>query len=453
MRRRRVYSIILYCIALILLHVFLVGNAQNTKAAPAVDADGNMVQSEPVKILLVGNSLTKYGEHTDGRTVQGHLKKMAAASGKTLIIKTVAYGGASLRNYAGLNPNKENQAKRFMKVLKSEEWDYIVIQELSKRHFEKYEEYSIPAVKKLLRIIENRPEDAQVMLYLPRGFDFVKKKKAEISAMEMECQIGAAGERLESQFDIDLIPVGMHHYRCMVQYPEIRLIGTDKKHPSKAGYFLAASCIYQKIFHEPPLLNASVLAHAEISKQEAEQLIGLWGEGISNWETEVTLNKGEKRRMHVVSANDIPVEEVRYTSLDENVAAVNDATGEITAVGSGMTVVMAETKEGWQTYCTVYVPYDMPDQPTATTEVVTLADGQTVVSVQLNWKTEKDTEYAIYRAKSPKGTYELLKTVKRGRYTDTLSDRGKTWYYKAAATNGYKECESKRTEALAVVLP
>lgn len=452
MGKRRNYYVIIYSMLVFLLGALFFGTPWEIKATPAVDAEGKAVQDEPVKVLLVGNSLTQCGEHVDGRTVQGHLKKMAAASGKPLTVKTVAYGGASLRNFAGLNPVRERQAKRFLKVLKSEQWDYVVIQELSRRHYEKYEERSIPAIKKIMYMIEKYSPDAQVMQYLPRGFDFSKKKK-EISSMEMECQIGAAGERLESRFGIDLIPVGMHFYRCSIRYPEITLIGADKKHPSKAGYFLSASCIYQKIFGEPPMLNESVLAHAEISRLEAEQLIGLWGEGIKSQKTEVTVRLGETYQMYVVDVNGAKVSEVRYVSLDEEVATVDDVTGEITAIGGGMTVVMGETREGWQTYCTVYVPYDVPQQPTATTEILTLADGQTVVNVQLEWTKQKNTKYAVYRAKSKKGPYELLGTVKKGAYTDTISERGTTWYYKITASNGYEECESKRTEALAVVLP
>lgn len=452
MRKRRNYYVIIYGMMLLLLGGLFFGMACEIKATPAVDAEGKAVQDEPVKILLVGNSLTRCGEHVNGRTVQGHLKKMATASGKPLTVKTVAYGGASLRNFAGLNPVRERQAKRFLKVLKSEQWDYVVIQELSRRHYEKYEERSIPAIKKILYMIEKYSPDAQVMQYLPRGFDFSKKKK-EISSMEMECQIGAAGERLESRFGIDLIPVGMHFYRCSIQYPEITLIGADRKHPSKAGYFLSASCIYQKIFEEPPAINDTMLTHAEISKAEAEQLIGLWGEGIRSKNTEVTVCPGETYSMYVVDENGKAVPEVRYISLDEEVAIVDDVTGEITAIGSGMTVVMAETKEGWQTYCTVYVPYEMPQQPTATTEVLTLADGQVMINVQLKWQKQKNTKYAIYRAKSAKGPYEFLEIVEKGKYMDTFFERGTTWYYKIAASNGYEECESKRTAALAVPLP
>lgn len=444
----------IYSVFALVLCIIVLWPAQQVHAETAVDANGKAVQEEPVRILLVGNSLTRCQINSEGRTIKSHLKKMANASGKPVVIKTVAYGGASLRNYAGMNPAKKRHAKRFRKALKSNEWDYVILQELTVFHYKDSEEKMYPAVKKLLKQIKKQVPDAEVMLYVPRGYDEIEKEDYDkLEAMEMECQMGAAGDRISEKFDISLIQVGMQFYRCNIQYPHIRMMDADKKHPTKAGYFLAASCIYQKIFGEKPEISPSMLEHASLKKEEAEQLIGLWGEGIQSQTVEVTMAAGDTHVMKVTGAASQSVPgEVRFTSLDETVATVDDVTGEITAVGSGMTVVVAETIDGWQSYCSVYVPYAVPAGLHVESEVSTRADGQGLVSVKLTWEKKENTGYAVYRAKSENGSYKLLGTVRKGSFVDTTATLGKTWYYKIAAVNGYAVCASEKTKAVSVSL-
>lgn len=416
-----------------------------------VDADGQVVEEEAVSILLIGNSLTKYGSHEDGRTVQGHLQRLAEASGKHIYVKTVAYGGTSLRNIAGLNPEKSRQAKNLRKKIKLADWDYVVIQELSRLHYDKFEERSLPAIEAILDMVWTNSADTEVLVYLPRGFD-LRRKSSKVSTEEMECHIGAAGTRLVEQFGLELVPVGMHCYRCATKYPDIRLMGTDQRHPSRAGYFLAAACIYQKVFNEKPKADKDALDFAGISDKEAKQLIGLWGDGIESETAEMTLQKGESSRMQVNVGEDVG-SAVRFTTLDEHIAAVDEESGMITATGSGMTVVMATSIDGWQAYCTVYVPYDVPKGVTAETETEVLQDGQSTSSVVLRWKKQPGAKYAVYRSKTKKGPYTLLGQTKKKKYEDMTVSSGQTWYYKVTAVNGYAACESGKTEAVAVTVP
>ncbi len=451
--RLKIYGILAIVILLMVFGPNCRASAQ-TVSGNSVDADGNIEKEPPVKILLVGNSLTRFVFNRDGKGIQEHLERLAEASGKEVVIKTVAYGGTALKNYVGMNPKRKNQQRAFNRALRSQEWDYVIIQELSKLYYKNFEKNSVPAVRKMLRRIQKQVPDAQVMLYVPRGYDSVAKRaNPQMSALQMECYMGAAGDRLASRFDIPTIPVGMHFYRCSVKYPDIRLLGPDKrKHPTRAGYFLTAACIYQKIFGEEPQISDEILEHAHISKKEAINLIQLWGEGISSDTVETVIEKQDMYTMHVTDAQGNPLSGVRFMSLDEAVAVVDDVTGEITALKSGMTVIMAETIDGWQAYCTVYVPYDVPENLRADATVATGADGQKAGVVKLKWKKQKGARYEVYRAESPEGPYTLQKQVKRNRYIDATATPDKTWYYKVKAVNDYKACSSKKTKAIEIEL-
>lgn len=446
MKRLKIYGIWVLIFALMLAEPCVY--ASGTVSGNAVDCDGNVIQEPPVKILLVGNSLTRFIINRDGRGIQEYLELMAGEAGKDVYIKTVAFGGTSLQSYAGMNPKKKRQQRTFNRLLKSQDWDYVIIQELSKLYYKNYEKKSVPAVKKLLKKIKKEAPDAQVMLYVPRGYDAIaKRSKTEMSAFEMECYMGAAGERLAARFDIPVIPVGMHFYRCSILYPEIRMLGPDsRRHPTRAGYFLTAACVYQKIFEEKPQLSGEILKTAGISKRQAEKLVQLWDESISVNTIEKTLTKGETYQIKA-SAGD-----VRFTSLDEKIVSANDVTGEITALRSGMTVVVAETSDAKQAYCTVYVPFEKPEKLRSAANTVVDESGKKQAKVTLKWKKQPGASYEVYGADKPKGPYTLLARVRKNRYEDVLTDFGTQRYYKIRAVNDYKACSSKKTKAFKVEL-
>lgn len=422
------------------------------------EQDYSVMPGESMNILFVGNSLTKFKAYEKGCSVPDHFEKMMNASGRKVHVVSVARSGAALKNYAGMT-QKRNYQQRFLKKLNSAQWDYVIIQERSKLYCTKYETDMVPAVKWMLEQIKLQSPGAQVLLYLPRGFDLVQEgmqgsengAAGTITSYEMECQMGAAGDRITQRFHIASVPVGMQFYRASLLCPEINLTGPDYKHPSRQGYFLAASCIYQKIFGEEPKLNKEVLSYAGLTKKQARKLVRLWDGGLLPDTAELTLKVGEKHRMQVTEQQGNPVSEIRFSSLKESVARVDDVSGEITAVGSGMTVIVAESVDGWQAYTTVYVPYDTPSGLSVQIHNKQ-KEGQKSAGIKLSWKKENGVSYKVYRSSSKNGTYELLATVKKGQYTDNTAAVGKTWYYRVAAGNAYQACESKKTSAASVIL-
>ncbi len=408
-------------------------------------SDNSVYEQEtqkPVRILLVGNSLTKFGTKEEARGLQYYIEIMAEESDKSVNVRTVAFGGASLQEYAEFCQGKEERKKEFDHVLKSQEWDYVILQELTKRYYKDYETKCVPAMEKLLEQINQQVPNAQVMLYVPRAY-----AKGNLSMEKMEAYMGAGGERLEKNFGVSRIPVGMHLYRASVKYPEIQLLDTDKKqHPTPEGAFLASSCVYQMIFNEPPKVTGKLLRSMHISKDMAQALIALWAEGISSEKAEVVLKKGEIYTMSVLVPVELGEQNICFVSMNKNVASVDAKTGKITALRGGTAIIKAETQEGWQTFCTLHVPYDRPKKLRAKIKLSVDADGNKYSTVVLKWKKQKGAKYEVYRAETKKGPYTLQETVEKNRFRDTNLQVGKTYYYKVRAIGEFGACASKQSK-------
>lgn len=394
-------------------------------------------QDKAVKILLVGNSLTKYGPHADGCTVQGHLEKMAKASGKQVEIRSLTHGGAFLKYWAGMAEREKNYKNEFLKALGSEDWDYVVLQEYSKTPYLSYERDTVPAVRWLQKKIQKTVPGAKILLYMPHGYEW-----NTLSGEEMTIYTGAAHARLHAQFDIDVIPVGKQFYRASVLYPEMELLGEDRRHPSKQGYFLAASCIYYDIFDEKPSLKKAVRKHAGITKKQGKKLLRLVGEEISSARAAKSLARGATYKMKTDAG-----EEVRFYSLHPEVAQVDEKTGVVTALTSGQAVIVAETADGKQAYCTFFSDY--PKVQNIKSEI-SINSAKNKATVRLTWDKTEGAAYRIYRASSSNGNYKLLAEVKRNRYADKTAKTGRIWYYKIITVDPVKHCEHRSSKKIKV---
>lgn len=420
------------------------GNATGTLLAKS--------NSKSVKILLVGNSLTKYGSHANGHTIQGQLEKMAVAAGRKVTIKTVAHGGAKLKDYAGMTKEYKAYREELLDALRSQNWDYVVLQEYSRTPYFHYERDTVPAVEWLRKKIKQIVPEAEVLLYMTSAHDYRYEneagEKVTLSAYDMELHTAAAYARLGDKFDIDVVPVGMQFYRSALVYPEIELLGPDNRHPSQTGYFLAAGCIYYRIFGNKPPLEKEVLNFAGVTRNQGKKLNSLLGDGIASNITEKNMQAGDSATMkvHSIQGEDIP--ELRYFSLDEAVAKVNQK-GKIKAVGSGQTVIVAETWDGQQAFCTVYVAYKRPQNVKAEIYDRQVRNNNKV-RVKISWNKVEGASYQVYRAPTKNGTYKLLATVSKTLYIDKNAKPGRTWYYKVVASNGYSGCESRASKVVKV---
>ncbi len=487
----------------------------------------------PIRVLMVGNSFTKYKPYNVTYSVEKPLEELAAWEGHNLDVKTVSHGGAWLSYYAGMQSEYLSYHKELMVQLLNEKWDYIVIQEQSKSLVEQFDTRTYPAVERILRMIKTYQPQATPLLYMTHGYSDNSLTKVNgvptmLTAGELELYVAAACKSLEVRLGIEAVPVGMHYNRAHILYPWIRMVGPDFKHPTYAGYYLAACSFYYRIFKSIPDPRKATLSDCDIGEREQVLLASLVSGSIRMSTGSITLNPNESTKVTALSGYS-PVSSVTYRSLNTDVVSVNPATGAIRAKQGGTTSVAAITPDGLQAFCdiTVRIPLSFPrewylaskgdrlqiqpdtnakdlkwtssrtkvaaidsatgmvtaktsgravitvrnkedandkasyylyvtcDTPTGlkASSVDTSADKDTYGSIKLTWKATSDaSSYAIYRSTKKNGSYTLIGTSKKPTYTDKKAKVNQCYYYKIAARNSYPQCGSKLSDSVRGVI-
>ncbi len=73
---------------------------------------------------------------------------------------------------------------------------------------------------------------------------------------EMTAQLSEAYTKVANANDALVIPVGLAFERAIKQRPDLNLYIADKRHPSLAGSYLAASTVFSSLYNRSPVGNA-----------------------------------------------------------------------------------------------------------------------------------------------------------------------------------------------------
>ncbi len=323
----------------------------------ANDGNDNMEEIKSVKILFVGNSFTYY--KSDGRNIETPFMELCESAGQKVEITSLTHGLAYLKYYAGDSTKYLSYHKELISELLTGNWDYVVLQEQSMATMTNIDSSTGLAVEKLQQLINRYQPNAEILLYMTHGYQdgtlaTVNGVKKYLTINEMQKNISSAYGYLGNKFGLEVVPVGMQFARCGNYYPGINLIGTDWKHPSYAGYYLAACCFYYQIFGELPSGNVETLTGCNLTEEQLQSIESLVYEKIdlSAKNIELKINKSAKL---LTSIRNRTTTAIKWKSFDESIAKVNSITGTITAVGEGTTVIMAMTSDGLQASCNVTV--------------------------------------------------------------------------------------------------
>ncbi|MDO5134618.1 MAG: hypothetical protein Q4D55_01090 [Eubacteriales bacterium] len=215
-----------------------------TKADPASR------QTEPVRILLVGNSLT--GRHC----LSGMLARIAGSKGQKVQVTTLAKGGCNLRKFA---TDGTRMNRRLRRLLSRQSWDYVVYQD---RHA-----YPVLYIGDMCRATEKlcrmaRKAGAQPMLYMTwapeKGHRDYRRMSGLVSGRaDYQEKIAASYEYISSHTNAPVIPVGYAFLNAGRSASDIRLLSSDKYHPSRYGSYLTACTMYSALFQETPEVSSS----------------------------------------------------------------------------------------------------------------------------------------------------------------------------------------------------
>ena len=234
LQQQKKWGRVFWCVLIVLIGGLLFGKQ-----------DAHASESDAVQILFVGNSLTYRNQMSQ------MFQQLAEAGEYEVNVEILCRSGRSLEQWAD---KSSSLGKRFVKKLRSRQWDYVILQEQSLKPLKNPGSMQ-KAAASLCRSVRHR--GAQPILYMTwahkEGAAFystsfaVKKKlnqqKAQESIARVYCRVGEVNGAAVAN-------VGLAFLRCQQHYNSMELYSSDKRHPSREGSYLAACTLYATIFQE-----------------------------------------------------------------------------------------------------------------------------------------------------------------------------------------------------------
>lgn len=209
-------------------------------AATAAPAAGSQ---QALRVLFVGNSYTYFNN------LPGMVQSLAASSpsGRRIEAHMVAYGGATLEVHwtRGEAPGR----------LRSESWDYVVLQEQSSRPVDDPELFF-----RYARLFDEAIRDAgaRTVFFMTWAYE---------SDPGMQAGLTDAYNRIARELRAQVAPVGLAWQQARTSSPPLGLFADDGSHPDPPGSYLAACVFYATLLGADPSGVAAALRDPESRAQ------------------------------------------------------------------------------------------------------------------------------------------------------------------------------------------
>ncbi|MFC1530241.1 SGNH/GDSL hydrolase family protein [Gemmatimonadota bacterium] len=197
---------------------------------------------DDIKILFVGNSLTKWNGMPD------MLRQLARQAGQQAYIENASRLGTSLAEHTFLT--------KTLKRINEYNWDYVILQEGSARiAFESTRPELYPQYQALKEYIWQCYPRSQVVLFLDWSPDdgIRLNDGQQLTFFEFQQLLHDGTLDLAEEFGFLVAPVGWGWKQVYEERPDLVLTSKDTVHPSKAGSYLQACIYFATIFQESPV--------------------------------------------------------------------------------------------------------------------------------------------------------------------------------------------------------
>lgn len=189
-------------------------------------------QSDPKKVLFIGNSMTYFNGGVDW-----HLNMMVEKSGLKpgFVASSYTVPLASLEQLW-----KEGVAQR---KITENNFDIVILQESNRK-------LDSDSFKRSVRLFSEiiRKAKAEPILYMPWEVHTPPGAPDQASIEKMH-------EEIATELNIRVVPVGLAFLALQKEMPDVRLIEIDG-HPSMYGTYLAACVMYAALFNEKPFAQS-----------------------------------------------------------------------------------------------------------------------------------------------------------------------------------------------------
>lgn len=200
-------------------------------------------QNQTRKVLFLGNSYTYVND------LPHIISELAASVGDVLIYDSHLIGGYTLEDHftSTVSLNK----------IRSQNWDYIVLQEQSQRPAFINPNAFMNSFLNLTSFIKSNKPCAQVISFMTWGYKNGDTQNCPANPGVctydgMQSLLTSRYMNISDLFESEVTPVGVVWKHIKENYPSIDLYQADESHPSVAGSYLAACSFYASIFRKNP---------------------------------------------------------------------------------------------------------------------------------------------------------------------------------------------------------
>ncbi len=189
-------------------------------------ASAKSTKQSKIRVLFVGDSKTYASD------IPLKFSKIAKAEGKKVQVTTIAIAGKSL-TYLARHEAKAIQMKKY---------DYVILQERTV-NLTKYSAY-LKGARRITKLVKAKNPNVQMVVrktWVTKTSSWKKRKTAYQNSEKVADRIDAIISEDGPAFDL-----------CTEFCPDIKLY-KDNKHPTKAGAYLSACCLYAAIFQKSPV--------------------------------------------------------------------------------------------------------------------------------------------------------------------------------------------------------
>ncbi len=191
---------------------------------------------DPLQILFIGNSYTFVNEMPEV------FAELAELGDHEVNVTMLAKAGFSLNDHA--------QDPETRKVLDSQSWDYVILQEKSNLPILDKEEMA-QGIRQLNEL--TAAQGTKNILFMPWAYrdGFPAAELEDYQAMQS--LVANAYLAVAADFELSVAPVGIVWQAALERDPQLDLWSSDGSHPSPLGSYLAANVFYALIFSQSPV--------------------------------------------------------------------------------------------------------------------------------------------------------------------------------------------------------
>lgn len=313
-------------------------------------------ETNPVRILLVGNSFTYSG----GTGIKEMLENIAKSQGENIEADAIVNPGAYLSHYTNTNIKKFAFYYRFVSAISTNKYDYVVLQENSYGSVENVQGMC-ESIEKLKSYIEYFQKDTKVLLYMTHPYEEdvavkINDSKTYLPIKDRLDYTHAGYVYAGKEAEVKVVDAGIGFFRAYTAFPKIGWYQEDNKHPTRAAFFAMACSFYKEIYGKIPVFDEkNSVEKAKLTLEEQQNIASVAYNSLEFKKDCKTMRIGEQFEIEY-NFNDENIENVNFRSLNRSIASVKN--GVITANSEGITAIIGKTKSGSQAVCIVIVEND-----------------------------------------------------------------------------------------------